>query len=381
VPDVLEERCDAQDERGDAHGRPTHGTGLDDGTIPTDLVGDETRQPDGHDAPRERRGPDEAQDDGCNGARHGSVDRGDERDGDAQERREDDGALCDTDPCLARHEATSCHGAGWGLVAGTEKTAIHDAPAAWIRTVAVEMAVADPRASPQVTLKETRMPAGTDTTTVRTAPRCRVLEVTPPSNVPCCGGGLAGVVVVVVTTGSVVVVEEVVVVDVVVEAGESEEVVLVGVVLDGVVLEGDDAVTVASGSLEEGNVVEEEVVDEVDEVVVCAADPGPVEVGTNVVTVGVGAPATTTTASAARTTASAARPPVGSRRVRMRWRLRRCFNVRSRRCRKANAEFTRRCARRRRKLGRRVPEYAARVEEVHIGYAGGGRECELARER
>lgn len=81
------------------------------------------------------------------------------------------------------------------------------------------MAVAALWASPQVTLRDTLTPAGTDTATARTAPTCKVSEVTPPSKVPCGDGVLPGAKVDVVVAGSVVVVVDVVevVVDVVVD--------------------------------------------------------------------------------------------------------------------------------------------------------------------
>jgi hypothetical protein len=95
---------------------------------------------------------------------------------------------------------------------------------------------------------------------------------------------------------------------------------------------------------------------------------------------GSGEPATMTTASAASSTASAASPPVGSRRVRIAWRLRRCVNVGSSRSRQSTTQDAGRRADGGRELDCRVAEHASRVEQVHIGYAGDGRRSERSHE-
>lgn len=265
-----------------------------------------------------------------------------------------------------------------------ENVAVQAAPPLSTWTVAFVIDVVDQVARPQTTESETWMPAGTTTVTAWTASTRAEALVAPPSNTPSrevgAGAGAgAGTVVVVVAGGPVVVVVVVVAVGDVVGSG------------------GAGAATCPSGGRRAP--VEPSwattAYARARSLVARCGRRGPrsdtprvvvrqivcVRCSTTTRVRGVGAPATTTTASAASTTASDTNPPVGSRRRRIAWRLRRRRNEGPSRPCEPSPQHAGRHAGGGRELGRAEPEDAPRVDEVHIGYARGGRPTERSDER
>lgn len=89
---------------------------------------------------------------------------------------------------------------------GTLNVATHDAPPSRPRTVTAWKAVFDVLTKPQVTVRVTRIPAGTSTVTDRTSPSHSVSLVVPPANQPLRDVGVVGRTAVVVVTATTVVV-------------------------------------------------------------------------------------------------------------------------------------------------------------------------------
>jgi len=180
------------------------------------LCDHKTAETDDDDEPGECRGKDEGHHERAEPGKDGSAERGEKREWDKQERAEDERALCESAPSASCHLAARYQVAGSGEVAGTWIVATQVDAGARMRTVAVVVPVAVLCEMPQLTVSVTRIPTGTDTVTVRTAPSRATIVVRPPSKVPLCDGTISGWPVGAVVVVVVVLVE---VVDVVVALG------------------------------------------------------------------------------------------------------------------------------------------------------------------